>query len=327
MAETANIAKMAEILSKELFSEFLWEPVGPRNWNWPCEDKKNHGAKSHPSDVVFYYDEPYIATRTYVNCDLKSYAKGSINTASVRAAIESLARALTCAEKSDEWRKNYIHNHVSAEICGLLFVYNHDGEYDNDFNVLLNGVKHEKLDIPKKSKIVVFGPKDIFWLNNVRYEMVLMRGSKDLPPKEHCRFYYPHLIRKKTVQLDQAKAATLEMLTAPWIILSYRQPNLHNRRGFVIFYRRLGESVEEFLYLIDYLMLYQILDYDTDIKIKTLDAHISAPAFFGKAINQYIDEVGGERTDIKERLNSINYSQIKQVQMKFSELEIGMENA
>ncbi|MCY0853228.1 hypothetical protein [Cupriavidus sp. D39] len=101
MAETTNIAKMAEKLSKELFAEFLWQKMGPTNINWPCEDQSSHKAITHPSDVVFYYEEPYTQARTYVNCDLKSYAKGSITASSIRSAIESLARALSCAEKSE----------------------------------------------------------------------------------------------------------------------------------------------------------------------------------------------------------------------------------
>ncbi|MCK9376197.1 MAG: hypothetical protein M0P73_08610 [Syntrophobacterales bacterium] len=324
MAETANIAKIAEQLSSELFSEFFWREVGPRNCNWTCEEQDRHKVKSHPSDIVFYYDEPYMLARTYINCDLKSYAKGTIKTGNVNAAIASLSRALTCAEKSKEWRDLYIHGHISAEICGLLFVYNHDGEYDKDFATLLNKVKHEGLDIPKRSKIIVLGPADIFWLNNVRNEIVLMRGMGKLPTYEHCQFFYPILARKKIVQLEQAKAATLEMLTAPWIILSYTNPVTQNDRNFIIFYKRRGESVEEFLYLIDYLMHYQVLLYPTEIQIRALDPHPNASAFFDKAKGQYIDDCGGA-TDVKERLNSISYSQMKQVQTKFSEIEIGME--
>lgn len=325
MAETTNIARMAEKLSKELFAEFFWERIGPWNSNWSCEDKEKHKANTHPSDVVFFYDEPYSVARTYINCDLKSYAKGSINSGNIRAAIESLARALNCAEKSDEWRTKFIHDHVSPEICGLLFVYNHDGSYDKSFSALLNEVKHDKLDIPKKSKIVVFGPRDIFWLTNVRYEMVQMRGTGELPAREACRFFYPHLVLKKNVQLEHAKAATLEMLTAPWIILSYANPKNQHRKCFLIFYRRRGESAEEFLYLIDYLMHYQILVDETDIQIRTLDADPNGPALFEKAKDQYADECGGG-VDIKNRLSSITCNQINQIETKFSELEIGMEN-
>lgn len=74
MAETINIAKMAEKLSKGIFGEFLWQRMEHTNLNWPCEDQETHEVKTHPSDVVFWYDEPYSQSRTYVNCDLKSYA-------------------------------------------------------------------------------------------------------------------------------------------------------------------------------------------------------------------------------------------------------------
>lgn len=325
MAETINIAKMAEKLSKELFAEFLWNRMEPANLNWPCEDIERHNTHTHPSDVVFYYDEPYSQARTYVNCDLKSYAKGSITVGSIRSAIESLARALSCAERSNEFRTKFLHEHVTPEICGLLFVYNHDSEYDKEFSTLLGQVKNEKLDIPSKSKIVVFGPRDIFWLNNVHHEIAYMRGGiGELPDREHCKYFYPHLVRRKYVQLN-AKAATLEMLTAPWIILSYINPKKQNRKGYVIFYRKRGESVEEFLYLIDYLMHYQVLVDDTDVFVKMLDQHFNAAALFSKAKDQYVEEyMGGVGT--RDRLNTIQFAQINNVYTKFSELELGMQS-
>ena len=325
MAETTNISKMAEKLSQELFAEFLWQRTGTMNINWPCEDQEKHQAKTHPSDVVFYYEEPYSQSRSYINVDLKSYAKGTITVANVRSALESLARTLCCAEKSAAWRDNFIHDHVSPEICGMLFVYNHDGGYDQDFRLLLDKVKTDKLDIPAGSKIIVLGPHDVFWLNNVRHEIAYMRGGTgELPDREYCRFYYPHLVLKKNVQLDRSKAATLEMLTAPWIVLSYTHPKRSNRKGYVVFSRRRGESVKEFLYLIDYLMHYQILVEDTEVYIRMLDPDPQAAAFFDKAKSQYVDEVdGGE--EIKKCLDSIVYGQINDVRTKFSEIELGME--
>lgn len=212
MAETINIAKMAEKISKGIFNEFLWGRMKHTNINWPCENKEKHELKSHPSDVVFWYDDPYSQSRTYVNCDLKSYAKGSINAGAIREAIESLAKALTCAEVSKEFNDTYIHQDVSPNIQGMLFVYNHDKEYDKDFSKILDKVKGEDLDIPKGSKIVVFGPEDIFWLNNVHHEIIHLRGGSGLlPERDFCKFFYPPLIRRKNVQPDQAKAATLEM--------------------------------------------------------------------------------------------------------------------
>ena len=133
MAETINITKMAEKLSKGIFGEFLWQRMEHTNLNWPCEDQEKHKVKTHPSDVVFWYDEPYSQSRMYVNYELKSYAKSTVTAGSIRKAIESLAKALSCAEKSQEFREKFVRSNVSVEICGLLFVYNHDGEYDKDF--------------------------------------------------------------------------------------------------------------------------------------------------------------------------------------------------
>jgi hypothetical protein len=92
MAETANIAKMAERLSNELFGDFYWERAGPMNKNWACAEPR-HKAKTHPSDVVFFYENPYARSRTYVTCDLKSYAKGSITATTIHSAAASLARS------------------------------------------------------------------------------------------------------------------------------------------------------------------------------------------------------------------------------------------
>lgn len=324
MAETANIAKMAEILSQDLFAEFHWQKTGPMNVNWPCDHPEAHNAQSHPSDVVFYYDEPYVHARTYVNCDLKSYAKGTITTGAIRSAIESLSRALRCAETSEDFRLKYLHENKSPQICGLLFVYNHDGEYDRDFGGVLEQVKVEKLDIPTKSKIVVLGPKDIFWLNNVRLAIAHIRGAEGfLPEREQCKYFYPHLVRRNNVQLGDAKACTLEMLTAPWIILSYTNGKKGNRKGYLIFYRKRGESTEEFLYLIDYLMHYQVLIEDTDVHIRTIDPDLHAPTFFEKAKTQYAEKCGGG-APIKALLDAIQFKQTNAMMQKFSELELGM---
>ena len=76
-----------------------------------------------------------------------------------------------------------MHQNVSPEICALLFVYNHDGDYDSDFQRLVSAVDYQSLEVPPGSKLFVLGPKDIFWLNNVRYDIVYMRGNGELPPK------------------------------------------------------------------------------------------------------------------------------------------------
>jgi hypothetical protein len=274
---------------------------------------------------MFTKQKRILATWCFITTsDLKSYAKGSISSGSVTAAIESLARSLSCAEKSIEWQNKFIHPHVNADICGLLFIYNHDGGYDKEFRTFLEGIKPKTFGIPKGSKLVVLGPDDIYWLNNVRYEIVHMRGKDELPSPERCRFYYPHLIRSKNVQVEQARAATLEMLTAPWIVLSYHNPRKNEQKEFVIFYRRKGDSVQEFLYLIDYLMHYQVLVDPTRVRIRTLDAALLAKPSYEKAVGQYLDECELS-PEIKTSLDSIEYGAMTQVVTRFSEINIGME--
>jgi hypothetical protein len=324
MAETANIAIMAEILSKEIFSEFFWNRSGPYNRNWDCEDGKKHGVKSHPSDVVFWYEEPYSSHRTYVTCDLKSYKKETITSEKVRDAVVSLADSLECAERSVPWQGEYTHEHVAKKICGLLFVYNHDGRFDADFSKRIAAVKPEDLNIPKGSKIVVMGPEDIFWLNNVKDEMVRMRGLGELPQRDLCEFYYPHLVRRNNLKFDKAPAATLEMLTSSWVILRSSFDANAPKNKYTIFYRKKGYEVSEFLYLLDCLAHYQMLGPEFDIKIKALEPHISAPAKFKLAVDEYIERCGGG--EMGRVLNSIRFERMTKITQEFSEVEIGMRD-
>jgi hypothetical protein len=319
VGETSNISKIAEILANDLFSRFLWNDTGGWNQNWTCvkEDhvvekrirRKKSAAENpastanseesgdvsgasktpedvvkvtkiltHPSDVVFYYDEPYSLYRTYVNTDLKSYKKGSITSSAIGGAIQSLALTLECAELSEEWKEKFVHEEKSYRIVGLLFIYNHDGQYDSGFDDLLTKVNQEKLKIPRDSRIFVLGPRDIRWLDNAQLDMLMLHGNHVLPHLDHGSFYYPDLVRRKKIQVA-ARAATLEMLTGPWIILSY-PANGGNLPGYIVYFRGLGKYAEEFLYLLDYLMHYQMVKQGIAINIRTFDADENAPANF-----------------------------------------------
>jgi hypothetical protein len=90
MAETENIARMAAKVSDEVFTVFGWQTKGPINQNWTCSTEA-HGKATHPSDVVFWYDDPYSTARVFINTDLKSYAATSISKAAVAGAVSSLA--------------------------------------------------------------------------------------------------------------------------------------------------------------------------------------------------------------------------------------------
>lgn len=332
MAETSKIAQMAIKLSEEVFSEFFWTKVGPEDQNWPCEDRGSHGVETHPADVVFYYDEPYSLRRTFVHCDLKSYAKGSITSDNVHGAIASLAKQVACAEKSERWRDLYMHGDVTPDVCGLLFVYNHDGGYDKNFMSHLHTVKDKNLMLPRGSRIVVLGPYDIFWLDNVRYDIRQLRGSAGphaLPAAQRCKYFYPQLDGRANLQPDKARAATLEMLTSPWIVLEYRHGPNHSFRGVVVYYRRAGATEEEFMYLLDFLRHYQVLEDATKIEVRTLEADVAAAAKFQKAKQRYVEGLGDDAhaTELAEKVSAIAYTKMTQVVSDFSAVDLGMDYA
>lgn len=325
MAENEHTAHQAELKASELFSEFFWSKLGPTNHDWPCEDKETHKVDTHPCDVVYYYDEPYAARQTYVHCDLKSYAKGTITAAAVKAAVESLAKQVACAERSEEWRKLHTHENVTFSVSGLLFVYNHDGEYEADFQKNLVHIAPELLQLPRGSKLFVLGPKEIFWLDNIRSEIQRMRGkaTPELPGPAHCFFYHPQLMRRANLQVKKAKAATLETLTSPIIILESRDPRRAHLRNVVVFYSRPGDQVDEFMYLIDIMRKYDLLNIDTSVTVKTLHASpISSPTF-QKAQLQYIEGLTGGNTDLGEYVKAIKYSPMTEVKSSYSNIDLG----
>jgi hypothetical protein len=363
VGETSNVSKIAEILANDLFSRFLWNETGGWNQNWNCvkgdhvvekriRKKKSdagnpgttanieesgsvsNGSKTaddtvkvkiltHPSDVVFYYDEPYSSHRTYVNTDLKSYKKGSITSSAIVAAIQSLALTLECAELSEEWKEKFVHEEKTYRIVGLLFIYNHDGEYDSGFDDLLAKVNQEKLKIPRDSRIFVLGPRDIRWLDNVRLDMQMLYSNELLPHQDRWSFYYPDLVRRKKIQVA-ARAATLEMLTGPWIILSY-PANGANMPGYMVYFRGLGKYAEEFLYLLDHLMHYQMVKEGIAISIRTFDADENAPAHFKRAVDEYIDNYDGQGSDFATLLRKISFDLMPQIKSQFSQEYIGMK--
>lgn len=337
VGENANISRMAEILSKEVFAEFLWQQIGPMNKSWQCEQKEAHDTKEHPSDVVFFYDEPYSHSRTYINCDLKSYSKSSITSDAITKAAVSLSKQIACAEQSAEWQSLYVHDDMDYNVIGLLFVYNHDGQYEGDFRKRLDSIDIKDLHHPAGSKIIILGPEDIHWLDNIRYEITYMRGSQNsdrLPDREFYRYFYPQLPGRRNLQLDKAKAATLDILTSQYVILHYKDPRHSDREGVIVFYRRADATAQDFMYLIDYLRLHGLIKENITVKIKTLHSG-NLPVEFQKGMQQYIEGLNDgyqdsspQQTDISplaELIKEIKLSPFSQVRTTFSDIPIGMD--
>jgi hypothetical protein len=327
MAETAPIADVAVVVADSLFAEFLWKASPFRDQNWPCEDSKGHSdRKTHPSDVVFNYDEPYRPVRTYVNTDLKSYGAGSITPLQVKKAIFNLAQSLQCAELSSKWHDLYVEPETAHSLIGMLFIYNHDNAYDKNFDSLLASLDLSDVAVPRGSRLFILGPSEIHWLNNVAYEIRQMRGVAvgAIPARDACYFYHPHLARRKNVQVKEAKAATLEMLMGPWITMRYRKAT--GKDSVVLFYRGKGSKPDEFLQVIDYLMNYQMIEEGIDVQVRTLSADELAAAHFKQAVEKYIRDCEA-KPDTAELLRAVLYLPINDIHSHFSLLVAGMRDA
>ena len=324
MAETSNIAKMAEKVSKEIFSEFFWEKIGPIDTNWTCVQEDKHSKKTHPSDIVFRYEDPYEQKYINVNFDLKSYAKGTINTTSVRNALESLAMASECTQLSEEWQKIYQSKAMNTEIVSALFVYNHDNSFDKDFESLLFDATKREINFSAGNRIFVFSPQKLQYMITIVNDIKVLRGDGILPSKTEYTFYYPSL-DKKPSRNPWKSSATVEMLFSAWQIIKYKiNPfdEQSNDFGIVIFYSKKGETQEEFQYLIDYLFHYQLISSASKIMIRVANAEKYASSNFSSAIDEY--KIKFDETDeVVKKLNEIEFSSITNIVKSFSEIEIG----
>lgn len=324
MAETSNIGKIAEIISQDIFPELGWEREGPININWKCESPA-HKKETHPTDIVFSYIEPYSGIRTYVNCDLKSYNSTTLsNKDKLTASIKSLSMSISCAQKSKEWQTLYLRDDKTAEVVGMLFVYNHDGLYDKDFHNMLNKTLEENIHIARKTKLFIFSPSEICMLLTVINDIQKSRGKNELPDSDNCSFFYPDQISRVVVRNAWKQPATLEMLKSSLIIIKYKSlPSIPNYNGVCIYYKRNGGTVEEFIYLIDYLFHYQIINHGITIKIKLLNPASEATAVFTRAVKDYSSRYNISE-ELAERLKTIKIETVKTVRTEFSDIEIGM---
>lgn len=333
MSETRNLEDMAKVLSEPIFTTFGWQRVGPENPNWDCVERDKHNknkVKTHPSDVVFRYPEPYLGFDVYLTTDLKSYGANSINKSSLTPYLKSLAQSVECANKSGDWAKLYATDSKNWEVNGLLFVYNHDGNYDRDFDAVLSEIQFSDVPLALSQKVFVLGPSQIEFLDSVATDISIERGQKRLPDEKFCGFYYPDLEESKAQAKKVLPAATIEMLLGPWIVLRYQTFETGSMKaGYYFYYRGAGSSVDEFEYVLDYIFNYQLLeDYD-HISIRMPFGDPKAPAIFQRAKRRYHDEywpLAQSATENAEgRLSRIDCQLIAKFKERFSSIQLGMK--
>ncbi|HEY3431504.1 MAG TPA: hypothetical protein VGK09_03040 [Rhodocyclaceae bacterium] len=354
--ETESIARMANYVSEEILSWFRWKQIAPPNQNFDCVKVNTHAPKkqnhTHPVDTVFWYVDPYLNKKIYFNTDLKSYSRTSIQAGPIFDALKSLSCALDCARSSAEWQDRYYVDELPSEIRGLLFIYNHDREYDKDFYKLLvapvtpikgrgrrkrqeSPVRLEGLPLKEGQYINILEPSIINYLSTIISDADRLHREGTFPETKF-EFFYPELRLHKTAGARLDRPATIEALTAPFLIIRHeeiikynettRQTEVRYPSGFVIYYNKPGSSADEFVYFLDLLSGYQILDGDHPIRIRHV-CQEQAPDIksnFRRAVQSYAHAWSFDKHKT-ERLESIEIEIVELTKSSFSKTNLRWE--
>jgi hypothetical protein len=328
MSETTQTAKMAQRLSKELFAIFGWNQIGPEDHDWACASQELHSSQTHPSDLVMWYDDPYEDCRIVLNSDLKSYGVGSLTKAKVRGAIRSLCKATDCANVSVGWRNLYDCEGVNYQVHGLLFIYNHDGQYHGDFDGILDKLEDKELLLSNRNRVHVFSPATVSYLEMISHDIELEKARRVNAGKSpRFSFYYPDLVELHP-KTQNKNCASIEALQSAWQIVRIygiqQDPASAIATEYLVYYRGQGETVDEFKYMLDAFFRYQMLGDDESITLKMPFASQNAAAKFQQAKDAYASDFY-ELKEFKSRLGRIQLGSIKKITDNFSTVQLGMD--
>lgn len=323
MAETANRAAIADKVFSEVFHVFGWERLAGKNRNWACALPDRHMTpmgdpkKTHPSDLVCRYDDPYFDRSVYVNIDLKAFSETSITKPRVGGAVHDLAMASECLHVSKEWQDAYVRSGDNARSVGLLFLTNSDGKYVGNFRELVEMSDQSNRALGAGSRMYLMGPADVAYLWNVATDIQkLCAGLKC----EHA-FFYPNLIRRPA-RRPEGGTASIESLTGPWLFVRLLTGDAP--RKYVVYYRGRGSTFEEFAYLIDLLLRLQ-LEETSEIQVRLVNPDPKAAEKWPLAVDYYVSRFH-ELDELKERLTKIKPTTVSTAFYRFSEIEIGLED-
>ncbi len=328
MSETIRIAELANLITQEIGDFLKWKIHPENDLNFSCLMKPHHfdGAsetdnKTHPTDLVIYYDDPYENKKVYLNTDLKSYASDSIGYAAVKDWLISIAKGTVCSLASTEWKQRY-GIEGSYEIRGLLFVYNHDGNFDKPFYSFIHDYPNpphigagrapkrfhlKDLNVPANIKLHIVEPLLIDNILSIKHDLDILRNGGKAPRSDDyspISFFYPNRQRFKSRITPKECPATIELINGPFFIMNYdnymdykphpngpKNPPIeeHKNRGNIIYYRESGGTVDEFIYLIETLMMYELISENCDTRIRhcTRDKASTAKQNFLAAIKKY----------------------------------------
>ncbi|WP_049837838.1 hypothetical protein [Acinetobacter sp. V2] len=293
--------------------------------------KKDELSKTHPVDAVFFYIDPYTKDKVFFNCDLKSYKQSSITPHALRSTLSSLSQSIHCARDSDEWNTRY-NCLFTGDIRGLLFLLNHDGNYNSDIRELFKKksetdeqrVVIDNLKIQPNQVIHIIDPATICYLDTIRKDTAFLTSTNKFPhPRSDWFFYYPDLKISRPIPDTSDSPATIEMMLGPFLIIKYKEFERNDgsgreKEGFVIYYKLTGASKEEFLFFLDTLSSYQIFKYNININIRMINSnpHSLYEENFHNALSHYIEN-WQLTEDTAKIFKNIEFSLVENITTRF----------
>lgn len=331
--ETKNIDEIAGIISSRIFDELGWKVQNTTDISWNCCLSSHLSAsqlsseaprKTHPTDVVFKYKDPYSDETQYIQTDLKSYCATTLKkTKSILNTIRSLSQQVACAPRSPEWRSLFVDNtNEKYRVNGLLFIYNHDNNYDADLLNKLSGAATAIYDFPENSMIAVFDPTMIRFLLDITEHIETRRSITDkfsqeqnllwqkIPERDVCSYFYPDK-HNKIATKGKILPATIEMITSGMLFYSYEHDYIRNDAGdrikkkvLNIFWKENIDSSNYFVFLLEYIFNYQILNqFDKIFVITPFSTH--STTHLQTAINEYVGIYSFTQSHIETLKNKI----------------------
>lgn len=322
MAETVNTSVIADLVFNELFSVLGWKVHGPKNTSWDCTKRHKYNPPlhgKHSTDAVFYYDDPYLASRIFVNLDFKSYAKSSLETIDITANAQRLANTVECANRSLDFQSKFHTPDESGQTVGMLFIHNHDNDYDaSKFRSVMRRLPPDSIDIQRGRRLAIVGPDAIDYIASVVNDIQVTRSKL---PTHKSSFYYPHLVQRKAVN---DVAVSIESLLGPWQIVRY-DGVLEGRPDtqYHMYIRSSGATSIEFEYLIDFMFTYQLLDRMSKVVLKLTNASQDASIKLDNAKTMCVGRYNG-LAELHARLTQVSFQRVHKITMKYSEYDIGM---
>ena len=329
MGETVNIKTLADKVAAELFGVFRWEKCEATDYRWTCVELKKHAKqknKQHPSDVVFRYSDPYRGETIYINSDLKSYSAGTVATFDLEGTLEDLAKSLECAHKSSCFSEAFGVTGSVEVVEGMLFLYNHDGEYQKDFDKRLQQLSNKSLSLVADQRIYILMPDRITYLHsvahNIRQKIAELTVDNDFKDYD---FYSPDL-RVSAVKGKKHGALPIEFMVGPWMFVSFRTKK--NGRRLVIYLDANGDTPDDFTTLFDAIISYNLLDDDLSIEVVLQKCHPKAPIHFESARSSYAKLNRGKSDDslssFEQRLAQITFATAPEVKPSYIENEMAI---